>query len=287
MGLRTIGEEKGVSGIVILVTKDPGYLQVATVGDKTRQHSFTIDDRDALNAKMLSLLNVKQHDDALLTGVDFIKERMRRSQSNAAAPSQNSSGSTNYPPPPIVTTPTGFPVGAFICAGIAILGIVFLIMSIVNRSRGYGGVVTAAASLPADIHPAIPAAIRRAAITAVGAAVDSEADCSADSLGGAARCLGLRRIQPVAPPTKTITRKTLYGGDFGNSSDQTDTSYSGTGGDFGSSSNDSSNSGGGGGDFGSSSDSGGGGSDFGGGGGGGGDFGGGGDSGGGSSGGDF
>ena len=284
--VETIGKENSVSGVVILLVKDPGHLRVG-VGNKTREHSFTLDDRDQLEARMLTALNGKQYDDALLTGVDFIKGRMRRSQSNAAAPLQNSPGSTNYPTSPIVTHSTGFPVGGFIYAGIAILGVVFLVMSIVNRSRGYGGGY--GAPPPGGYPPGYSGGYPQGGgyYGGGGGGGGFGRGLLGGLLGGALGAWGYEKFNQGSS-NQNYNPQNPGGGDFGNSSsDQTDTSFSSTGGDFGSSSNDSTSSGGGGGgDFGSSSDSGGGGSDFGGGGGGG-DFGGGGDSGGGSSGGDF
>ena len=70
-----IGRQRRVNGIVILIVREPGHLQIG-VGNKTREKLFTNKDRDALRDLMLEHLRVRRFDQALVQGMQFILERM-------------------------------------------------------------------------------------------------------------------------------------------------------------------------------------------------------------------
>ncbi|HET6251678.1 MAG TPA: TPM domain-containing protein [Tepidisphaeraceae bacterium] len=290
-----IRKQNSVDGIVMLLVKSPGHLVIG-VGNKTQENSFTLDDRDELTQKMLPLLGRNQYDDALVDAMNFIKARMRRTGANAsAAPGPGSTatpGSTNYPSSPIVTRSTGIPPMGWLCAGIAILGVVFIIMSVINRNRNYGGGGYGAPP-PGGYPPGYSGGYPQGGgyYGGGGGGGGFGRGLLGGLLGGALGAWGYERFNQGSGAPNYNPPPSGGGGNFGNTPDQSDTSLSSTGGDFGSSNDPGpSDSSSGGGDFGSSSDSGGG-SDFGSSGGGsdfgssGGDFGGGGDSGGGDSGG--
>jgi hypothetical protein len=142
-----IGKQNGVSGIVILLTQEPAHLEIV-VGNKTRQHSFTLDDRDQLATKMLALLKEKKNDDALLDGLAFVKEKMKRANAPVGVGAQNTpppyANSNGFPTPSVPST--GFPVGGLICAGVAVLIVVFIIMAVANRNRGEAAAASDAVS---------------------------------------------------------------------------------------------------------------------------------------------
>ena len=276
-GLRVWQKSGGVNGLIILMTKSPGHLEIA-VGNKTQRHSFTLGDRDQLNTRMLGLLRTKQFDEALLQGVQFIKDTMQPAPANE--PAENASGSGGYIPPVggSSTGTGGFPVGGMVCVGVVILFVVVIIIGMANRNRGYGGGY--GAPPPGGYPPGYSGGYQQGGgfFGGGGGGSGFGSGLLGGLLGGALGSWGYDRFsRPGTPNYTPPTGGPATGGDFSSSSDQTDTSFSGTGGDFG---------GGGssGGDFGSSSDSSSSGSDFG---SSGGDFGGGGGDSGGGSGGDF
>jgi uncharacterized membrane protein YgcG len=67
----------GVKGAIVLITRDPSYLQV-DVGERTRQHAFTPADRDRLRDTMLTAFKQKRYDEGLLQGIDVFRKRSPR-----------------------------------------------------------------------------------------------------------------------------------------------------------------------------------------------------------------
>jgi hypothetical protein len=286
-----IGTQHRVAGIVILLTKEPAHLEIV-VGTQTAHSSFTPADRKELTTKMLEPLKEKENDKALLDGLQFIKERMKRAGSaSAAAPNNSNPGNFSpYATPPVGNSPKGFSVGALVCLGVGILIVIAIIIGAVSRGRGYSGGYGGPGGYPPGYSGGSPQGGYPQGGGYGGGGGGFGRGLLGGLLGGALGAWGYERFnQPSNNPNYTPPP----GGNYGSSPDQSNANSGDTfgsssdagGGDFGSAPDSSSGGGGGGGDFGSSSDSGGGGGDFGG--GGGGDFGGGGDSGGSSSGGDF
>jgi uncharacterized membrane protein YgcG len=145
---------QGVDGIYILITRDPGHLEV-WVGNITQQRLFPLSDRDQLKRLLASSFGQKDYDGGLLQGVQFVQKEM---DANGSA---TNSGATNSGAiPPIGSTPpsnfpsTNFPrsgapssrgdtswgFGGLACVVVAVvLGIVFL-RGILGRGRGgYSG----------------------------------------------------------------------------------------------------------------------------------------------------
>jgi uncharacterized membrane protein YgcG len=91
-------KEHGISGVYILICKNPSHLQVA-VGNVTQQELFTVADRDELARKLLARFRTKQFDQGLLDGVQFIQRQM-----DAHAPPVGE-------PPSAATAPTISPAG--------------------------------------------------------------------------------------------------------------------------------------------------------------------------------
>jgi uncharacterized membrane protein YgcG len=268
-----IGKTNGVSGVVILITRDPKHIEIV-VGNKTRQRQFTEADRRELQNRMVALLKDEKYDDGLLAGVKFIKERMDDNERHAQAnvpppaypmPSSNSSGNSH--------------VSGLLCLGIGLLIIVFMIISAANRNRGSG---YGAPPPPGGYPPSYGGGYPQGGYPQGGFGGGFQGGGGGGGfgrgllgglLGGALGSWGYDKFAHGGGENPSYPPPQGGGADFAPPSDQTDTSFSGGGADFGSS-NDSG--GGGGADFGGGGDSGGGGGDFGGGGdsggGGGGDF---------------
>jgi uncharacterized protein len=66
---------EGVNGVYVLITKNPGHIQVE-VGAETQKHAFTVEDGHALRDKMLAAFKQKEHDRGLEEGVTYVQRTM-------------------------------------------------------------------------------------------------------------------------------------------------------------------------------------------------------------------
>jgi len=273
--------DQGVSGVYMLICKNPSHLQAA-VGNATAQRLFTSSDRDELGRQMVAAFKARQFDPGLVDGVRFIEQRMdshvssRNSgtamQSGAAAPSAPPVGP--YSSPPVQTNPPrgdmswGF--GSIACVIVAVILGIVLLRGVMGRSGGsygqpggYSPPGGGGAYPPGAGYP--PAGGYGGGYAGGGGGGSGFGrgflgGLLGGALGGYATEKWSEHNQPqgggYAPPAST-------GGGGADYNPGPDTSFSSSGGDFGSS--DAGGGGGGGADFGG----GGGGGDFGGGGGGG------------------
>lgn len=282
---KTIGTENGGPGLVVLMTREPGHVQVA-LGSVAQRAGLTIGDRNQLSRDLLGAFRQKKFDAGLLDGLHFVQGRLDQvggrgqSAANGAAPAAGRGGNANSSS----NNTGGFPTWGWICAGIGILFIAFLAISAMNRRRMYGGYgggpgyggrgapgYPPAGGYPPGGYP--PGGYPQGGYPPGGAARGGFGrGLMGGLLGGALGAWGYdelsRRGGASGAPVPPTGGGGTVGGDVGGDAPAS-TDYSSTGGDFGSSDAGS------GGDFGSSADPGGG--DFGGDAGGGGDVGGGGD----------
>jgi len=70
-----LGRKRHVNGVIILLVRNPGHLQIS-VGQDTRRKLFTVKDRDALVKLMLEHMRAQRFDQALVQGMQFVLERM-------------------------------------------------------------------------------------------------------------------------------------------------------------------------------------------------------------------
>jgi uncharacterized membrane protein YgcG len=73
--INELAQKRHVNGVLILLVRHPGHLQIA-VGQLTRRKLFTLKDRDALVALMLEHIRAQRFDQALVQGMQFVLERM-------------------------------------------------------------------------------------------------------------------------------------------------------------------------------------------------------------------
>lgn len=268
--------QQGANGVYVLICKEPPHLQAA-VGSNTAQHLFTTEDRNRLAHGMVDRFKNKEYDKGLIDGVQFIEKQMDAHQPNAngGASQSKSTPPTVYPPvqgPSGGNVRTGWGIGGIACVIIGAILFIILIRGIFGRSGsrysgGPGGYGPPGGSYPPGGYPP-PGGY---GYGGYGGGGGFGRGFLGGLLGGALGGWAVNKWEQnqqgnYLPPSSGAA----------DSSSGVDTSFSSTGGDFGSSDDASA----GGGDFGTSDS--GGGSDFGGGGdfsGGGGDFGGGGDSG--------
>jgi len=74
-------KQLGVRGVFVLMTREPGRVQVG-VDKTTRQRAFTVADGEALREILVSAFRAKEFDRGLLGGARFVRARMG---DNAAA----------------------------------------------------------------------------------------------------------------------------------------------------------------------------------------------------------
>ena len=86
-----------VNGVYILITKDPGYLQIE-VGNVTAERTFTMDNRDHLEALMLKDFKAKDYDKGLLDGVKYVQASMNANlKAKPAAPTPGGAATDQFP----------------------------------------------------------------------------------------------------------------------------------------------------------------------------------------------
>lgn len=74
----------GVNGIMILITKEPGRIQV--VADRaTQQKAFSAQDREELKGILANAFRQQQFDEGLTAAVEFVRTRLERNAGGAAA----------------------------------------------------------------------------------------------------------------------------------------------------------------------------------------------------------
>lgn len=134
--------ELGLNGIYVVMTREPAHLQVV-VGNETQRGAFTLADRDALVGRMLDRLRAKKNDEALIAGVEFVRDTLRsHASSGARAPAGARSGvnpSSPAPRQPMAEAPTrGFSWFSLLVP-LLLLGLVGLVvMRLVRALMGRG-----------------------------------------------------------------------------------------------------------------------------------------------------
>ena len=79
-------KELGVRGVFVLITREPGRVQVG-VDRTTRQRVFTVKDREALREALVSSFQNRQFDQGLLEGLRLVRRRMDLNTSRDRNPS--------------------------------------------------------------------------------------------------------------------------------------------------------------------------------------------------------
>jgi len=153
------GQSTGAD-IVVLVTRTPGHIQVASRQALKDSGAFTAADETAAANAMAPAFRQKNFDQGVLDGLAYIDRKLaqatgpERSTGAAGGSTQSRSGggSAAYPPPPgggssrapapVPSTPSprvGCGGGSMLCLVIAIIGGVLLVRSMMSRRSGYGG----------------------------------------------------------------------------------------------------------------------------------------------------
>jgi len=94
------GNALKINGILLVITQQPRHLQVF-VGLDTRNHAFTLADRDELVALLTAAFRQGNFDAGLLDGVKFVRDRMAK---NLAGPPAASAPATQPAANPATAT---------------------------------------------------------------------------------------------------------------------------------------------------------------------------------------
>ena len=92
---RQRGRESGVVGAIVLINREPAYVQVLPGQQVTRSGVFTAADRDRMRDLLVGAFQAKNYDQGLLKAVELWREKLLSSSAAAAAP--RASGSTPEP----------------------------------------------------------------------------------------------------------------------------------------------------------------------------------------------
>jgi uncharacterized membrane protein YgcG len=134
-----------VNGVYILITKDPGYLQIE-VGNVTAERAFTMDNRDHLEALMLKDFKAKDYDKGLLDGVEYVRKAMDENlkTKKAAHPAPAAPPPTGFPGPTTPARPSLLSHGGWLgllCIGLVVIAGIWVLFAIIrglSARRSYG-----------------------------------------------------------------------------------------------------------------------------------------------------
>ena len=142
-----------VNGVYILITKEPGHLQIE-VGNLTAAKAFRMENRDHLEELMLKEFKAKEYDKGLLEGVEYVRKAMDENlkgvkKGERPVPGVVPPGESPGPTP--VERPSLFSGGnwlGLLCIGLAVAAVIWVVFAVVralsagrggNAPGGYGG----------------------------------------------------------------------------------------------------------------------------------------------------
>jgi len=142
------GKAMQVKGVVVLVCRDPAYVEVR-VGKDTIQQAFIQRDADQLRAILTTNFKAKQFDQGLIQGVQYVHDTYAQSVPSGGTRTGSPSGASNAPAAPNTrTNPSNVPnpapttrnplggMGSWLCIGAAVLIACTIFRSMRARAAG-------------------------------------------------------------------------------------------------------------------------------------------------------
>jgi TPM domain len=120
----------GTDGVYVLICMDPRHLQVE-VGNRTQTREFTLSDREALRNQLTAHFKAGEFDAGLTDAASFVSDRM---DANTRLSGVTGNGTTGIGQG--VPLNGGGGHGGWICLGAIVL---FLVVIFMRRNTGYGG----------------------------------------------------------------------------------------------------------------------------------------------------
>jgi len=152
--IKSRGKANGAD-VMILITRDPGHLEVGSSQAMRTSGAFTTTDHRAVRDAMAPSFKAKEFDVGILKGLSVIEERIRpgtnASRASASSPPAASTGSGAYgrstttAPPATPRTSCGAGgMGSLVCVGLAVVAVFLLIRGMFAGRRQmqpppYGG----------------------------------------------------------------------------------------------------------------------------------------------------
>jgi uncharacterized membrane protein YgcG len=81
---RSRGIKRQVNGVYVLITKEPGHIQVE-VGDRTERAAFTAKDRDHLRDILTEAFKKKEYDSGIVDAAQFVAKTLDENMTGARA----------------------------------------------------------------------------------------------------------------------------------------------------------------------------------------------------------
>jgi uncharacterized protein len=132
--------EAEVNGISLLVTKDPGHLQIE-VGSESLRKAFTLKNRDHLEEVMLGHFKEKEFDSGLLEGVRYVRKAIdenlgTKRGAGAGVPAAPPAG---HPAPGVDDHPSPFSgLWGWLCIGLLVVAGIWVLFAVIRRLSGAG-----------------------------------------------------------------------------------------------------------------------------------------------------
>src|SRR5439155_12483546 len=95
---RRRAQETGITGVFVLICKEPSSLQVEVGKNTAASGAFTLADRTRLANQMLAAFRQKNYDPALLDAVNFFETTLAQHQGGQQKPAESSSSSSSAVP---------------------------------------------------------------------------------------------------------------------------------------------------------------------------------------------
>jgi hypothetical protein len=133
---RQRAQDAGVRGIYVLITRQPGHVQVEA-DRATRERGFTAEDRQRLVEKFVDGLRRKDNDAALLAGVDFVRDDLRRNVAGFAPRPAERPADRGQAPAPRVAQGNSWLSWAAVAGAVLLIG--WGAMALLRSMTGGGG----------------------------------------------------------------------------------------------------------------------------------------------------
>ena len=134
-----------VNGVYILITKEPGHLQIE-VGNLRTAKAFKMENRDHLEELMLKEFKAKEYDKGLLEGVEYVRKAMDENLKGVKKGERPVPGvvpAGESPGPTTVERPSLFSGGnwlGLLCIGLAVAAVIWVVFAVIRGlSAGRGG----------------------------------------------------------------------------------------------------------------------------------------------------
>jgi hypothetical protein len=130
--------DQEVNGVYLLICKEPGHVELL-VGNETRQKAFTNRNRDKLKEILVGRFKDHQFDKGLLEGIDYVRLTLQENLGTAAGPPAPPIQHSPTPRTHLAAAPSVSPLLGWLCIGVVVLLVVWLVVGLIRSFTGGGG----------------------------------------------------------------------------------------------------------------------------------------------------